>query len=61
MLSSDGRAPAIIDSIIVEASVDIYPDKYLYTKGSEGTVNLVVDIMLFQTDLLLLFKNTITS
>ena len=43
LLSSDGRAPAIIDSIIVEASVDIYPDKYLYTKGSGGTVNLVVD------------------
>lgn len=43
LLSSNGRAPAIIDSIIVEASVDIYPDKYSYTKGSEGTVNLVVD------------------
>ena len=42
-LSSDGRAPAIINSIIVEASVDIYPDKYSYTIGSKGTVNIVVD------------------
>lgn len=43
LLSSNDNAPAIIEGIIVDASIDIYPDKYSYTKGTEGTVTIIID------------------
>lgn len=44
LLSSDGDEPAILrGSIIVDADIDIYPNKYSYNQNEYGTINVVVD------------------
>ncbi|WP_048129810.1 hypothetical protein [Methanosarcina sp. WH1] len=44
LISSNGNEPLIIiNSIIVDADIDIYPDKYSYNDGEYGTVNVEVD------------------
>jgi hypothetical protein len=43
LISLDGNHPVIIKGILVDASIDISPDKYDYDKDEEGTINIHVD------------------
>ncbi|ADI73979.1 hypothetical protein Metev_1096 [Methanohalobium evestigatum Z-7303] len=43
LFSSENEEPIIIQDIIVDANIDIYPGKYSYNVGEYGTVNVVVD------------------
>ena len=45
--SQKGEVPAIINSILLDADIDIYPDKYSYNVNEEGTVNIEVDNVIF--------------
>lgn len=41
--SQKGEVPVIIKGILLDADVDIYPDKYSYNVNEEGTINIEVD------------------
>jgi len=45
--SQKGEVPAIINGILLDADIDIYPDKYSYNVNEEGTVNIEVDNFIF--------------
>jgi len=45
--SQKGEVPIIINGIILDADIDIYPDKYSYNVSEEGTVNIEVDNFVF--------------
>ncbi len=41
--SKKGELPVIINGLIVDAFIDIWPDKYTYSRYEEGTVNIHVN------------------
>ncbi|MEA1944403.1 MAG: hypothetical protein U9N07_03560 [Euryarchaeota archaeon] len=43
LVTPDGGQPLIINGIIVDAFIDIWPDKYAYSQSENGTVNIHVD------------------
>ncbi len=43
LVSLDGGQPPIINGFILDAFIDIWPDKYEYNQHEEGTVNVHVD------------------
>ncbi len=41
--SQEGEVPVTIKGILLDADIDIYPEKYSYNVNEEGTVNIEVD------------------
>jgi len=49
LVMHDGGQPLIINSIIADADIDIWPNKYEYSQYEYGTVNVKVDNYAFPT------------
>lgn len=45
--SQEGEVPVTIKGILLDADIDIYPEKYSYNVNEEGTVNIEVDDFVF--------------